>query len=208
MRRCRRVQVACIIALVLGFHLTGLWFLVATSRVIVRRADLQGLQIVFIARPPASPEQPRYQEQKLSGHEAPRESLRHRASSKPQPTQQSAPPEEESHAIHPPIDWAAELSQTAKDAAADKSAQAPRDFGFPHLPAAPGKEPLFDWDYAATHRVEQIDGGGLLVHLNDNCVLVLFPLPFIGCGIGTKPANGELFKNMGAPKEAQPGIAP
>ncbi len=76
------------------------------------------------------------------------------------------------------------------------------------MPAAPEKPPQFEWDYAATHRVEQVEGGGLLVHLNDQCVLVLFPLPFMGCGIGTKPANGDLFKNMNAPPRAQPGTAP
>ncbi len=91
---------------------------------------------------------------------------------------------------------------------ADPSAPTQKDFGFPHLPAPPEKAPQFDWDYAATHRVEQIEGGGLLVHLDDHCVLVLFPLPFIGCGLGTKPANGDLFKNMGAPAQAQPETAP
>jgi hypothetical protein len=33
-------------------------------------------------------------------------------------------------------------------------------------------------------------------------VLVLFPLPFVGCGIGRKKADGDLFEHMRDP--AQP----
>jgi hypothetical protein len=36
----------------------------------------------------------------------------------------------------------------------------------------------------------------LLINLNDHCVFVLLPLPFFGCGIGSKPANGDLFEHM------------
>jgi hypothetical protein len=35
----------------------------------------------------------------------------------------------------------------------------------------------------------------MLVHLSDNCVLIIFPLPFIGCGIGKRPTNGDLFEH-------------
>jgi len=41
-----------------------------------------------------------------------------------------------------------------------------------------------------------VPGGGLAIHLNDHCVFLLFPLPFLGCGIGSKPANGDLFEHM------------
>jgi hypothetical protein len=27
-------------------------------------------------------------------------------------------------------------------------------------------------------------------------VLLIFPLPLIGCGIGKRPANGDLFNHM------------
>jgi len=30
-------------------------------------------------------------------------------------------------------------------------------------------------------------------------VLILFPLPFAGCGIGKKKANGDLFEHMHDP---------
>jgi hypothetical protein len=110
------------------------------------------------------------------------------------------PSNNENNAIHPPPDWAAELSRAARDAVSNESPQNTRDFGFPHSPAAkPDKAGQFGWDYTATHRVESLPEGGLLVHINENCVFVLFPLPFVGCGIGKKKANGELFDHMRDP---------
>jgi hypothetical protein len=49
--------------------------------------------------------------------------------------------------------------------------------------------------------VESIPGGGLLVNLNDNCVIVFAPLPFFSCAPGKKPANGELFKHLHDPSK-------
>jgi hypothetical protein len=203
-----RVQVACIVALIVALHLTIIWLLLATSRVLVSRSETQGLQIVFLARPPASPEQIGSAQQTPSEHERHRVPPRREASESTLPARHTAPPEQESNAIQAPIDWAAELSQAAKGATADNAAQSPRDFGFPHLPVAIPKTPQFEWDYAATHRVERIPGGGLLVHLDDRCVLVFSPLPFIGCGIGTKAANGDLLKHMGGPAQADRGSTP
>lgn len=121
----------------------------------------------------------------------------------PLPVPRAAPEEHENNAIHPPTDWASELSRAARDAASDESTQKPRDFGFPHPSSAPtAKAPEFGWDYAATHRVESIPGGGLLLHVNDNCVVVLVPLPFFACGIGKKEANGDLFEHMHDPFQA------
>ena len=103
----------------------------------------------------------------------------------------------ENNAINPPPDWAAELSRAARDAVSNESSQNPRAFGHAYPSAAtPDKPAQFGWDYAATHRVEHIPGGGLLLHINDNCALVLFPLPLVGCAIGKRRANGELFEHM------------
>jgi hypothetical protein len=80
----------------------------------------------------------------------------------------------------------------------------PRDFGFPHSATTPSSKPSeFGWSYAPTHRLQSLPGGGLLVNLNDNCVLVFAPLPFFACALGKKPANGDLFKHMNDP--SQPG---
>jgi hypothetical protein len=201
----RRIRIACIVALVFALHLTALWGLLTNSRFILKPMDSQGFEIVLIPRSLDLQQQAAASETKR--HESTQARLRRQPPSGGAPNQ-PAPAEEESNAIHGPIDWANELGQTAKDATADKSAQTPKDFGFPHRPSAPAKAPQFEWDYAATHRVESIDGGGLLLHLDDRCVLVLFPLPLIGCGIGTKPANGELLKHMGDLKEGEPASVP
>jgi hypothetical protein len=94
------------------------------------------------------------------------------------------------------VDWNAELERAGKDNSLLEPGTARRDFGFPHRSAPAAKPPEFGWDYAATHRVESLPQGGLLVNLNDRCVLLLAPLPFAFCGIGTKKANGELFEHM------------
>ncbi len=65
--------------------------------------------------------------------------------------------------------------------------------------------PQFDWDYARTHRVESIPQGGIIIHLNDNCVVVMTPLPFASCSPFKREANGELFKHMRDPD--RPGDA-
>jgi len=209
----RRIQVACIIALVVGFHLIVLWFLVATSRVMTRQIDSSGFEIVLIPPPPASPQRsasrppPSAPPATSSGHEAQPAPAQRPASASRIPVQ-PAPSEDADNAIHAPIDWAAELKSAARNATSHESATTPKDFGFPHVPSAPAKAPQFAWDYAATHRFESIPEGGLLVNLDDNCVLVLIPLPFVGCGIGKKEANGELFKNMGETSAAGASATP
>jgi hypothetical protein len=97
-----------------------------------------------------------------------------------------------------PIDWFAERDRVARDAATASAAPSPRGFGFPQQPsdgtAAPNAE--FGWSHSHTHRVETMPGGGIVINLTDQCALVLFPLPFVGCALGKKPANGELFRQM------------
>jgi hypothetical protein len=112
----------------------------------------------------------------------------------------AAPPSEVGAAVQPHIDWAAELDRARRNSAAAGQSVHPREFGFPHASTAPvSKDPEFGWSYAATHRVEPLPGGGLLVNLNDNCVLVFAPLPLFVCAPGKKPANGDLFKHMRDP---------
>lgn len=193
-KRRRRAKCLWAIAVVLGLHLTVIWLLVATSRVFSFRTNSQSLEFVLIARPIVAPES-------NSIRRVPEDATpRRQAAAKHLPSRRVAPQESENNAIHPPTDWGGELSRAAKDAVSERLAQQPRDFGFPHSPStSAGKTPQFGWDYVATHRIEAIPGGGLLLHLNDNCVLILFPLPFAGCGIGKKKANGDLFEHMHDP---------
>jgi hypothetical protein len=195
-KRRRRAKRLCAIAVVLGLHLTVIWLLVATSRIFSFRTKSQGLEIVLIARPVVATESNsigRTLEDATPQRQVVVKHLR---------THRGAPQESENNAIHPPVDWAGELSRAAKEAVSEGLVPKPRDFGFPHSSSVPtNKTPQFGWDYVATHRIEAIPEGGLLLHLNDNCVLVLFPLPFAGCGIGKKKANGDLFEHMRDPAQ-------
>lgn len=199
----QRTRLVCTIAVVLGFHLTAIWLLLATSRAIPIGAipvgtKSQVLEIVFIPRPPSSLEG--NPTSRIAASVAPGHGSRANATPHVDVGSQSS----ENNDTPAPVDWASELTRTARDAIPDESVQKSREFGFPRRPAATaGKPPQFGWDYAATHRIESIPEGGLLVHLNDNCVLVLIPFPFPGCAIGKRKANGHLFDHMHDP--SQPG---
>jgi hypothetical protein len=101
------------------------------------------------------------------------------------------------------VDWAAEAEAAAKHQA-DLAATKPRasdqhgagtDFNG-GLGSDRERPAEFGWDHSHTHRIETLTGGGMLVWLNDRCVIILFPLPFGGCGIGTIPVRGDLFGHM------------
>lgn len=70
------------------------------------------------------------------------------------------------------------------------------EFGLPRSPAATAPAPRFGWDYASTHRVQQLPEGGLLINLNDRCAVVLYVLPIPVCRIGHIPVNGGLFDHL------------
>ena len=199
MEKRRRAEVLCTTAVVLGLHLSIVWMLLTTSRLLPIKAGSQSLEIVFIG-PPARPAVS-VGRNPLGGVAGIPTSRSRKAAEAFARTPNLPPSSNENNAIHPPPDWAAELSRAARDAVSNESAQNMRDFGFPHSPAAkPDKRGQFGWDYAATHRVESLPEGGLLIHINENCVLVLFPLPLVGCAIGKKKANGELFEHMHDPQ--------
>lgn len=185
-----RAQHAAIAAAVLALHGALCWLLLTRMRGVSIRVGSESLEIVLLPPAAAPPRRP-------NPKRAAPPSARQRAP-RATPSQPTVAPEpSENHAIHPPIDWDAELARAAQDAGAAGSGRKFRDFGFPHAGAAPrAKIPQFGWDYAATHRVQPIEGGGILVNLNDNCVLVFVPLPFVFCKPGHKPTNGDLFEHM------------
>lgn len=103
-----------------------------------------------------------------------------------------------------PIDWNAEAERAIKQHAELAMATPPRaldkhgagaDFNGGLGPDRE-KKPEFGWDRTHTQRIEPIEGGGMLIRLSDHCVLIVFPLPFVGCGIGKIPARGDLFDHM------------
>ena len=177
---------------VLGAHLAMLWF-VLSSHPLSLKTGSQSLQLVWIPKPPAfETVEPTKTPQGPAKTRAPR-----RAAEGPTSATMTPSVIEENNAIHPTPDWNAELQLAAKNALANELIKKKHDTDFAHVfPTQPQKPAQLAWDHAATHRVESLPQGGLLIHINDNCVLLLFPLPLVGCGIGKHPANGDLFKPL------------
>jgi hypothetical protein len=118
----------------------------------------------------------------------------------------------ESTAITAPTtapDWRNELQITANNQLARQQYQhqhpsplAPHDF--PGVTPGEAHKSQFGWNHAATHRVEELPTGGLLININDRCVIVWAILPFMGCRIGKIPARGDLFEHLKDAPEPQP----
>ena len=95
----------------------------------------------------------------------------------------------------PAIDWQ-QAMQRAVQAQDSSPPPARLEFGFPRRPAPSPTAPQFGWDYASTHRVQQLPEGGLLINLNDRCAVVLYVLPIPVCRIGHIPVDGGLFDHL------------
>ena len=109
---------------------------------------------------------------------------------------QDLPRSEQSH----PTDWHAEATSTAihevgRDEAEQRRTHA---LAIPHSPMFDNRQkgPEFHWDYAATHRVEASEEGGYLIHLNDQCVLVIAMMFMPVCATEKAPARSDLFEHM------------
>jgi hypothetical protein len=172
------------LSIVMGVHLVIVWLLISSHQ-LVAKTKSGSLQLIWVPRPALIDAAP----QPGTTNPRPRTSVARN------PDRTRAPSED--NAIHPTPDWAEELHLAAKNAVAGQVAQQRHESDFAHaFPAAPPKTPQFAWDYAATHRVEALPQGGILINLSDNCVLIFFPLPLVGCGIGQRPANGDLFEQL------------
>jgi hypothetical protein len=186
----RKALLLVTLSVVMGLHLIIIWLLVSSPRLLLK-AKSGSLQLIWVPRPAVLESAP---ERATTTRRPKTASPRHldRAAALPS----VAPSNEEDNVTHAMPDWAEELHVAAKNAVANQLAQQRHQLDFAHaFPTIPKKPQQFAWDYAATHRIEAIPGGGMLVHLSDNCVLILFPLPFVGCGIGKGPANGDLFEH-------------
>jgi hypothetical protein len=93
------------------------------------------------------------------------------------------------------IDWQQAIQDEVREQQTRSGAKTPQ-FGFPQRPAAVSPTPEFGWDYARTHRVEPLPGGGMLINLTDRCALVLYGILIPVCKIGSIPVNGHLFDHM------------
>jgi hypothetical protein len=115
-------------------------------------------------------------------------------------------PAQPSSADNPPalIDWnseaglaikrQAELAMATRPRALDKHG-AGADLNGGLDPDLEGKSD-FGWDRSHTHRVESLEGGGILIHINERCVVVLIPFPLPFCGVGKIPVRGDLLDHI------------
>ncbi|MDP9084925.1 MAG: hypothetical protein M3N50_14365 [Pseudomonadota bacterium] len=193
-KHARRLSV---FALVAALHIAVGWLLLeATGRVTIRVAS-SGLQLTYITpdvpkNVPTAPAPARPSRAPVRGSPVTSPLKQPRLLAQPDA---APPPAEENNAIHPPIDWANELTQAARDAAAGASAPQSRVFGAHAATTAPVKPPQFGWSHTRTHRMET-GPGGTTIHLGDHCVITFTPLPSSVCTPGKKGANGDLFKHM------------
>jgi hypothetical protein len=190
-------------AVVAALHAGVCWVLLKATRPLKMRTATSSLELTYLtldrAESVARPA-PALRSRRLAGQSVPIPPF-NQPRSLSQPS--AAAPAEEDNAIHPPIDWANELSRTGREFASGASAPQPREFGAPHVaPTPPTKPPEFGWSHSRTHRLET-GPGGMAVHFGDNCVIAFTPVPFPVCTIGKKEANGDLFKHMRDPP--QPG---
>lgn len=108
---------------------------------------------------------------------------------------------------HAPVDW----QQAIRDEVRAQAHSAPSrlQFGFPRSPPqGPAAPPAFGWDYARTHRLEELPEGGTLINLTDRCALVVYVLLIPVCKIGRMPANGLLFEHIHDRRSAPPSGLP
>jgi len=118
------------------------------------------------------------------------------------PTAQPAPDDATAIVVPqttPGVDWYTHAADAARRAATEPTT---RDFGFPRSEPAPRQKKEFRWDKTHTERVHALAGGGIGIHLSDNCELVIAPFPMAGCAFGKRKARGDLFDEMKAPVEA------
>lgn len=98
------------------------------------------------------------------------------------------------------VDWDKEAAVAAGHQIGDeerarlaRSAPAPDRY----RPEPPPAAPPFGWDYAATHRIAALAGGGLVINVSDRCAItIVFPAVLGGCRIGKIEARGDLFAHM------------
>lgn len=96
------------------------------------------------------------------------------------------------------IDWRQQLRAEARQRESRTPARQ-LNFGFPRRPDRARPAPQFEWDHAATHRMEPLPGGGTLINLSDRCALVMYGILIPVCKIGRIPVNGALFEHLHDP---------
>lgn len=206
-----RVRRPAVLLLVVALHAA---LLVVASRQVTRVDTRSEAPLIFLALPdqlqvptPAGSAEARLRKKPV----APRDSQFVTIPAPAQPSAADNPPA--------PIDWNSEAGLAIKRQAELAMATLPRaldkhgagaDLNGGLGPDREGKSD-FGWDRSHTHRVESLEGGGILIHINDRCIVVLIPFPLPFCGIGKIPVRGDLLDHMHDEPQAdanQKNIAP
>jgi len=190
----RVLVLAAVVAVHAGVLL--LWLAETRSRLVRSGADTSPLLVILLQpleRQPAA----------SSGAAARPRGLRLRP---PTATTAEVPPPAAPIAPGVAIDWNAEAAASAarEIEAAERRTRQARALAPNQSPmfAVRPKRPEFRWDYARTHRVEPVPGLETIIHLNDECAIVLFVIiPFAGgCSLEKPPVRGDLFEHMHDPE--------
>jgi hypothetical protein len=106
-----------------------------------------------------------------------------------------APPEDDNARVPPTIDWRREAERAARERAlAEESGHESKDGSGPVKP-----QPEFGWSHSRVHRIEPMEGGGVIVWISDKCFVVIGVIAMPMCQFGKKPARGDLFEHMDDP---------
>lgn len=108
--------------------------------------------------------------------------------------------------VPPATDWRHEMQIAANNELEAEerkrhkpSLLAPHDFSQVRAGSTDYSKPQFGWSHSATHRVEEIPTGGLLINLNDRCSIAWVIFPFPVCKVGKIPVRGDLFQHVEGP---------
>ncbi len=186
----------CVLVLVAAAHLTALLLVATLTRSERLHLSAQADALLVVLLPPEQPPVPQ---------RTPRQPLPVASSSRNPPVT-AVPPTGNGPAAPAAtnaitIDWAAEATRAARvladtDELARRRAAALAALHDPAFDPAP-HPPKFHWDPVGTNRVVQLEGGGTLIRLNDNCALVIYVvIPLAGCTLGKIPARDDLFEHM------------
>ena len=193
---------APVLAVVVAVHAGVLALLIAETRSRLVHGDAQPPPLLLLLLP--SPGRPTAAEAS-SGAAARADRLRSRA---PAARAVDVPPTAPPAVPGTAIDWAAQAEgAAAREVEADEQrARQARALAPKPSPtfAVRAQRPEFHWDYARTHRVEPLPGLETVIHLSDECAVVLFVvIPFAGgCALEKAPVRGDLFEHMHDPEPA------
>jgi hypothetical protein len=192
-----------ILVTVVAVHAGALLVLLAETRTRLVRGEAESSPLLVVLLPMREPGYPG-----ASARAASLPPVQHLAS--PSPAGSEVAPAAPPAAPGAAIDWAAQATASAArqvetDEQRARQARALAPKASPMF-AAQLKRPAFHWNYARTHRVEAVPGLGTVIHLNDQCAIMLFVIiPILGCALEKPPVRSDLFEHMHDPLDPDQG---